>query len=75
MNLAKSALEPPTAMAASALSFSVEPGCLTAAAAAWLFGPVWLALGVVSAFSLLIYRQEASPAARAIRNARRLLDG
>ena len=43
------------------------------AAAAWLFGPMWLALGVASAFGLLIYRQEASPAARAIRNARRLL--
>ena len=43
------------------------------AAAAWLFGPAWLALGVVSSFGLLIYRQEASPAARAIRNARRLL--
>ena len=33
----------------------------------------WLALGVASSFGLLIYRQEASPAARAIRNARRLL--
>lgn len=44
------------------------------AAAAWLFGPLWLALGVASSFGLLIYRQEASPAARAIRNARRLLD-
>ena len=43
------------------------------AAAAWLFGPAWLALGVASSFGLLIYRQEASPAARAIRNARRLL--
>ena len=43
------------------------------AAAAWLFGPLWLALGVVSSFGLLLYRQEASPAARAIRNARRLL--
>src|SRR3989344_9008006 len=42
-------------------------------AAAWLFGPLWLALGVASSFGLLIYRQEASPAARAIRNARRLL--
>ena len=43
-------------------------------AAAWLFGPLWLALGVASSFGLLIYRQEASPAARAIRNARRLLE-
>ena len=44
------------------------------AAAAWLFGPIWLALGVGSAFALLVWRQAASPAARAIRTARRLLD-
>jgi uncharacterized membrane protein len=44
------------------------------AAAAWLFGPLWLALGVVSAFSLLVWRQAGSPAARAIRTARRLLE-
>ena len=44
------------------------------AAAAWLFGPAWLAVGVVSAFALLLWRQEASPAARAVRAARRLLE-
>ena len=44
------------------------------AAAAWLFGPLWLAAGVASAFALLVWRQAASPAARAIRAARRLLD-
>lgn len=44
------------------------------AAAAWLFGPLWLAAGVGSAFALLVWRQAASPAARAIRAARRLLD-
>ena len=44
------------------------------AAAAWLFGPLWLALGVVSAFSLLVWRQAGSPAAQAVRAARRLLD-
>jgi uncharacterized membrane protein len=44
------------------------------AAAAWLFGPLWLALGVASAFSLLVWRQAGSPAARAIRTAKRLLD-
>ncbi|MNI08220.1 hypothetical protein D3C77_159790 [compost metagenome] len=44
------------------------------AAAAWLFGPLWLLLGVVSAFALLAWRQAASPAARAIRTARRMLD-
>ena len=50
----------------------IEPGD-----GAWGFvrdvGWLWLALGVASSFGLLIYRQEASPAARAIRNARRLL--
>ncbi len=44
------------------------------AAAAWLFGPVWLALGGAAAFLLLIWRQQASPAARAIRTARRMLE-
>lgn len=44
------------------------------AAAAWLIGPVWLALGVVASFSLLIWRQEGSPAARAIRRVRAALE-
>ncbi|WP_313101420.1 DUF599 domain-containing protein [Brevundimonas sp.] len=44
------------------------------AAAAWLFGPLWLALGVISAFGLLVWRQAGSPAARAVRRARRLLE-
>ncbi|MEH6663447.1 MAG: DUF599 family protein [Brevundimonas sp.] len=43
------------------------------AATAWLFGPVWLALGVAAAFSLLLWRQRRSPAALAIRNARQML--
>ncbi|WEK41350.1 MAG: DUF599 family protein [Candidatus Brevundimonas colombiensis] len=60
--------------ALSAFSQGVRGYYFALAAAAWLFGPLWLALGVASAFGLLIYRQEASPAARAIRNARRLLE-
>lgn len=44
------------------------------AAAAWLFGPLWLAAGAASAFGLLLWRQEASPAAHAVRTARRLLE-
>ena len=44
------------------------------AAAAWLFGPAWLALGLISAFGLLVWRQAGSPAARAVRTARRLLE-
>jgi uncharacterized membrane protein len=43
------------------------------AAAAWLMGPLWLAGGVVWAFALLVWRQQGSPAARAIRDARNLL--
>ena len=59
--------------ALSAFSQGVRGYYFALAAAAWLFGPLWLALGVVSSFGLLLYRQEASPAARAIRKARRLL--
>ncbi|RZJ94128.1 MAG: DUF599 domain-containing protein [Novosphingobium sp.] len=44
------------------------------AAATWLFGPLWLAGGVIWAFSLLVWRQQGSPAAKAIRDARALLD-
>lgn len=44
------------------------------AAAAWLFGPLWLLVGVLSAFTLLVWRQAGSPAARAVRTARRLLE-
>ena len=59
--------------ALGAFSQGVRGYYFALAAAAWLFGPAWLALGVASSFGLLIYRQAASPAARAIRNARRLL--
>ncbi len=60
--------------ALTAFSQGVRGYYFALAAAAWLFGPLWLALGVASAFGLLLYRQEASPAARALRKARRLLD-
>jgi uncharacterized membrane protein len=59
--------------ALSAFSQGVRGYYFALAAAAWLFGPLWLGVGVLSAFALLIWRQEASPAARAIRSARRLL--
>lgn len=59
--------------ALAAFSQGVRGYYFALAAAAWLFGPLWLALGVASSFGLLIYRQEASPAACAVRNARRLL--
>jgi uncharacterized membrane protein len=44
------------------------------AAAAWLMGPLWLGAGVIAAFSLLIWRQEGSPAAKAIRKVRAVLE-
>lgn len=43
------------------------------AAGAWLFGPLLLALGALGAFTLLAWRQGRSPAARGVREARRLL--
>lgn len=60
--------------ALSAFSQGVRGYYFALAAAAWLFGPGWLALGVTAAFCLLVWRQAGSPAARAIRSARRLLE-
>lgn len=60
--------------ALSAFSQGVRGYYFALASAAWLFGPWWLAAGVTSAFALLIWRQAGSPAARAIRSARRLLE-
>jgi uncharacterized membrane protein len=60
--------------ALAAFSQGVRGYYFALAAAAWLFGSGWLAAGVASAFALLVWRQAASPAARAIRTARRLLD-
>ncbi|HEV7229576.1 DUF599 domain-containing protein [Brevundimonas sp.] len=60
--------------ALSAFSQGVRAYYFALAAAAWLFGPLWLAGGALLAFGLLLWRQAGSPAARAIRQARRLLD-
>jgi uncharacterized membrane protein len=60
--------------ALSAFSQGVRGYYFALAAAAWLFGPTWLAVGVAAVFCLLLWRQAASPAARAIRSARRLLE-
>ena len=60
--------------ALAAFSQGVRGYYFALAAAAWLFGPAWLALGVTTAFCLLVWRQAGSPAARAIRSARRLLE-
>jgi uncharacterized membrane protein len=60
--------------ALSAFSQGVRGYYFALAAAAWLFGPVWLAIGVALVFCLLVWRQAASPAARALRSVRRLLE-
>ena len=60
--------------ALSAFSQGVRGYYFALAAAAWLFGPLWLALGVTAVFCLMVWRQAGSPAARAIRSARRLLE-
>lgn len=60
--------------ALAAFSQGVRGYYFALAAASWLFGPVWLCAGVLSAFALLVWRQSGSPAARAIRTARRLLE-
>ena len=60
--------------ALGAFSQGVRGYYFSLAAAAWLFGPIWLALGVAVTTGLLVWRQAGSPAARALRNARRLLE-
>lgn len=60
--------------ALSAFSQGVRGYYFALAAAAWLFGPLWLAIGVAAVFCLLVWRQAASPAARAVRASRRLLE-
>ena len=60
--------------ALSAFSQGVRGYYFALAAAAWLFGSLWLAIGVVAVFCLLVWRQAASPAARAVRASRRLLE-
>jgi uncharacterized membrane protein len=60
--------------ALAAFSQGVRGYYFALAAASWLFGPGWLCVGVISAFALLVWRQSGSPAARAIRTARRLLE-
>lgn len=59
--------------AMSAFSQGVRTYYFALAAGAWLFGPLWLGGGVAAVFALLIWRQAASPAAQAVRAARRRL--
>ena len=59
--------------AMQAFSQGVRTYYFALAAAAWLFGPLWLGGGALAVLALLIWHQADSPAARAVRVARRLL--
>ena len=60
--------------ALSAFSRGVRAYYFALAAAAWLFGPLWLAAATLAAFSLLTWRQVGSAAAKGIRSARQMLE-
>ncbi len=61
--------------ALTAFSRGVRGYYFALAAAAWIYGPVWLAVATVAATVLLVWRQAKSPAAEGIRKARGLLEG
>lgn len=61
--------------ALSAFSRGVRTYYFALAAGAWLFGPLWLLIGAVVGFALLVWRQRSSPAAMGVREARRLFEG
>lgn len=61
--------------ALTAFSRGVRGYYFALAAAAWIYGPVWLAVATVAATVLLVWRQAKSPAAEGIRKARALLEG
>lgn len=60
--------------ALNAFSHGVRAYYFALAAGAWLFGPWALMATALGAFTLLVWRQSASPAARAIARARALLE-
>lgn len=60
--------------ALSAFNDGVRNYYFALAAAAWLLGPVALALATLGATALLVWRQSVSPAARAVHQLRILLD-
>ena len=60
--------------ALSAFSSGVRGYYFALAATAWLFGPAALLTATVGAFCLLVWRQSSSPAARAIHQARLILE-
>jgi uncharacterized membrane protein len=60
--------------ALSAFNAGVRGYYFALAAAAWLFGPWAFGLSTLGAIGLLVWRQQHSPAARAIRDLRRAID-
>ena len=60
--------------ALTAFSRGVRSYYFALAAAAWLYGPAWLAAAAIAATALLTWRQAKSPAAEGIRKARALLE-
>lgn len=60
--------------ALTAFSRGVRGYYFALAAAAWLYGPAWLAAAAIAATALLTWRQAKSPAAEGIRKARALLE-
>lgn len=61
--------------ALKAFSRGVRGYYFALAAGAWFYGPLVFGVAAVSATALLVWRQAHSPAARGIREARRLLEG
>ena len=60
--------------ALTAFSRGVRGYYFALAAAAWLYGPLWLGGATLAATALLVWRQARSPAAEGIRKARALLE-
>jgi uncharacterized membrane protein len=58
----------------SAFNAGVRGYYFALAAAAWMFGPIAMAVATVGAVSLLVWRQRGSPSARAIRKLRGRLE-
>jgi len=60
--------------ALTAFSRGVRGYYFALAAAAWVWGPVWLGAATLAATALLVWRQAASPAAAGIRRVRALVE-
>ena len=59
----------------SAFNAGVRGYYFALAAAAWMFGPIAMAIATIGAVSLLVWRQRQSPSAKAIRKLRARIEG